>query len=194
MHPLALFRYCPKCGSPRWTENDFKSKKCADCGFIYYFNSSAAVAAFIIDPNERLLVAKRAHEPAKGTLDLPGGFVDLYETGEEAVKREILEETGLKINRIQYLFSLPNLYAYSGFEVHTLDMFFRCEIENLSGLRAADDVEKLLFLPKSKILPERFGLPSIQKAVDIFFRYQDLFRVSANQAFDQIAHNILSNG
>jgi 8-oxo-dGTP pyrophosphatase MutT (NUDIX family) len=169
MHPLEIFRYCPKCGSPRWTENDFKSKKCEDCGFIYYFNSSAAVAAFITDPDGRLLVAKRAHEPAQGTLDLPGGFVDLYETGEDAVKREILEETGLVITRVQYLFSLPNIYVYSGFEVHSLDLFFRCEIEDLSGWQAADDVEELFFIPKSDILPERFGLSSIRKAVENFY-------------------------
>ncbi|MDR1527950.1 MAG: NUDIX domain-containing protein [Dysgonamonadaceae bacterium] len=168
MHPLELFRYCPKCGSPRFGENNFKSKKCADCGFIYYFNASAAVAAFITDKDGQLLVAKRAHEPAKGMLDLPGGFVDLQETGEEALKREIMEETGLLIDRLQYLFSLPNIYTYSGFDVHVLDLFYRCEIEDLSGLRAADDVAELFFIPVKEICPELFGLRSIRKAVEIF--------------------------
>ena len=169
MHPLELFRYCPKCGSSRFEENNFKSKQCAACGFTYYFNTSAAVAAFIIDPEGRLLVAKRAKEPAKGTLDLPGGFVDLYETGEEAVKREVFEETGLIINKVHYLFSLPNIYTYSGFDVHTLDLFYRCEIDDLSGLQAADDVEELFFLSKNEILPELFGLDSIRRAVGVYY-------------------------
>ncbi|MDR0542503.1 MAG: NUDIX domain-containing protein [Dysgonamonadaceae bacterium] len=169
MHPLESFRHCPKCGSSRFEENNFKSKKCPDCGFVYYFNSSAAVAAFIMDKNGRLLIAERAREPAQGTFDLPGGFVDLYETAEEAVKREVLEETGLVINRLRYLFSLPNIYAYSGFDVHTLDLFYSCEVEDLSGLHATDDVQRLLFLSKKEIRTELFGLNSIRKAVDVFF-------------------------
>ena len=46
-----------------------------------------------------LLVVRRAKEPAKGTLDLPGGFSDLYETSEEGVCREVKEETGLEVKK-----------------------------------------------------------------------------------------------
>ena len=72
-HPLEVFRYCPKCGS-----NDFKihnalSRHCANCGFTYYQNPRASTAAFIINGKGELLVARRGKEPAKGTLDLPGG-------------------------------------------------------------------------------------------------------------------------
>mgnify|MGYP000800617137 CR=1 FL=1 len=49
MHPLELFKYCPKCGSPHFEVNNEKSKRCADCGFVYYFNSSAATVAFILN-------------------------------------------------------------------------------------------------------------------------------------------------
>jgi ADP-ribose pyrophosphatase YjhB (NUDIX family) len=170
VHPLELFKYCPQCGSSRFPENKFKSKKCENCGFTYYFNSSAATAAFITDPEGRLLVAKRAKEPAKGTLDLPGGFVDLYETAEEAIQREVLEETGLQINQLRYLFSLPNIYTYSGFDVHTLDMFYQCRIDDWSGLRAADDVAELFFLHPEEIRPELFGLNSVRKAVEVFLK------------------------
>ncbi|HCC86103.1 MAG TPA: DNA mismatch repair protein MutT, partial [Porphyromonadaceae bacterium] len=44
-HPLHQFHYCPRCGSAAFAEHNEKSKKCAECGFIYYFNSSAAVVA-----------------------------------------------------------------------------------------------------------------------------------------------------
>jgi hypothetical protein len=67
---------------------------------------------------------------------------------------------------------LPNLYLYSGFEVHTLDLFYQCQIDDLSGLRAADDVAELVFLAKSEIRPELFGLDSIRKGVDVFLRCQ----------------------
>ena len=113
-HPLSLFNFCPKCGSSAFIENDFKSKRCEDCGFIYYFNPLAATAAIITNDKGEILVATRSKEPAKGTLDLPGGFCDSYETAEEGVAREVLEETGLKVTSTEYLFTIPNIYNYSG--------------------------------------------------------------------------------
>ena len=139
-HPLAQFLYCPECGSSHFEVNNEKSKKCADCGFVYYFNPSAATVALILNEKNELLVCKRAKEPAKGTLDLPGGFIDMNETGEEGVAREVLEETGLKVKKAVYQFTLPNIYVYSGFPVHTLDMFFLCTVEDMSHFSAMDDV------------------------------------------------------
>ncbi|GAB6011906.1 NUDIX hydrolase [Viscerimonas tarda] len=162
MHPLSQFNYCPKCGDNRFLEHNFKSKKCEGCGFIYYFNSCGATVALILNSDNELLVATRAHEPAKGTLDLPGGFIDMDETAEEAVAREVKEETGLTVTGINYLFSLPNIYVYSGFEVHTIDLFFRCEVSDISSLKAEDDVAKLEFIRLQDLESERFGLHSVR--------------------------------
>ena len=84
-HPLEKFHYCPVCGSSHFEVHDFKSKQCQDCGFVYYANVCAATAAFILrtrNGREEMLAVRRAKEPAKGTLDLPGGFIDMYETAE----------------------------------------------------------------------------------------------------------------
>lgn len=167
-HPLSQFRYCPKCGSSRFDIHNEKSRQCADCGFVYYFNPSSATVAFIVNSRDELLVCRRAKEPAKGTLDLPGGFVDLYETGEEGVIREVKEETGLQVVRTRYLFSLPNLYVYSGFTVHTLDMFFCCEVEDTLHYKAMDDAAALFFVPLKDIRPEAFGLGSIRRGLQLF--------------------------
>jgi predicted nucleic-acid-binding Zn-ribbon protein len=94
-HPLSQFRYCPKCGSEHFEIHNEKSKQCKDCGFVYYFNSSAATVALILNGRNELLVCRRAKEPAKGTLDLPGGFIDMAETGEEGVACEGKAETGI---------------------------------------------------------------------------------------------------
>jgi len=166
MHPLQSFQYCPVCGSEHFVENNFKSKKCERCGFIFYFNSSAATAIFITNRVGELLVVRRAKEPAKGTFDLPGGFVDLFETAEEAIVREVKEETGMQISEPQYLFSLPNIYRYSGFDVHTVDLFYQYSVDTFSKLQAGDDAESLYFLKKNEIQPETFGLNSIRKAVE----------------------------
>ena len=104
-HPLDLFQYCPECGSSHFEINNEKSKKCTNCGFVYYFNPSAATVALIQNDQNELLVCRRAKEPAKGTLDLPGGFIDMNETGEEGVAREVLEETGgqMEIDRLGFV-------------------------------------------------------------------------------------------
>lgn len=165
MHPLAQFKFCPKCGSEHFVENNFKSKKCENCGFVYYFNSSSSTIALIINENKELLVATRAHEPSKGTLDLPGGFVDLDETGEEAVIREVKEETHLDVLDVRYLFSIPNRYVYSGFEVHTLDLVYLCKVENTQNLQAEDDVAKLQFIKINELNPDLFGLLSVKEVI-----------------------------
>lgn len=168
MHPLEQFKYCPQCGSKHFNIHNEKSKHCEDCGFTYYFNSCSATVAFILNKDKELLVCRRAKAPAKGTLDLPGGFIDMYETAEEGVAREIKEETGLEVNESKYLFSIPNLYEYSGFTVHTLDMFYLCKVTDSCQFEAHDDVAECFFLPFKHINPEEFGLQSIKRGVKIF--------------------------
>lgn len=174
MHPLELFKYCPKCGSPHFDVNNEKSKRCADCGFVYYFNSSAATVAFILNDKSELLVCRRAKEPAKGTLDLPGGFIDMHETAEEGVAREVLEETGLKVDRAVYQFSLPNTYLYSGFLVHTLDQFFLCKVKDTHEIRPMDDVADAFWVPVEDVNPEEFGLDSVREGVVRFLKEHKL--------------------
>lgn len=164
-HPLDKFKYCPVCGSSRFEEHDFKSKQCKDCGFTYYFNSSTATVAFILNEKNELLVCRRAKDPAKGTLDLSGGFVDMGESGEQGVIREVLEETGLKVVATHYLFSIPNTYLYSNFLIHSTDLFYLCEVESTQNLKAQDDVAESFWMPLEQIRPEEFGLNSIRQGI-----------------------------
>lgn len=166
VHPLDKFKFCPKCGSPHFVINNFKSKKCNACGFIYYFNSSSSTVALITNKDNELLVATRAHEPAKGTFDLPGGFVDMDETAEEAVVREVKEETNLDVQEVTYLYSAVNIYNYSDFDVHTVDFIFKCRVDDISGLKAEDDVAKLEFKKIEDLDPSEFGLVSIKGVIE----------------------------
>ena len=117
-------------------------------------------------------MARRGKEPAKGTLDLPGGFVDNNENAEQGMVREIQEETGLVINAadVEYMFSIPNVYHYSGMDIHTLDFFFLCHVAGDVKVKAADDASELTWLPLREVYVERFGLRSIREAVHRFLQ------------------------
>jgi ADP-ribose pyrophosphatase YjhB (NUDIX family) len=169
-HPLEHFRFCPVCGSAKWTTNNFKSKRCPDCGFIYYGNPSAAVACLLLNAKGELLVCRRANDPAKGTLDLPGGFVDPSESAEEALRREIREELHLEIENPELFTTLPNQYLYSGMELNTLDLIYTANVRDFSRLEASDDVSEAFFAALNTISPDDFGLNSIKKGIIAFLK------------------------
>lgn len=166
-HPLDTFKFCPRCGSARFAINDARSKRCPDCGFTYYLNASASTAAVIVNRRGEVLVSRRAFEPAKGTLDLPGGFVDPGESISDGMRREIMEETGCRVESLEWLFSLPNSYSFSGFDVPTADSFFLCRLAEGQEPRAHDDVAALEWIAAGNLNPADFGLASISKAVAI---------------------------
>jgi NAD+ diphosphatase len=170
------------CGSNRFSEHNFKAYKCEECQFVYYFNPSAATVALIFNDKGELLVTRRAHEPAKGTLDLPGGFIDMDETAEEGVAREVEEETGLKVTDTRFLFSLPNRYPYSGFTVHTVDLFFVCDVSDCSTLQAHDDVAESFFVRPELLSAKEFGLHSVSKAMEKILSSEYLLKTLSKEA------------
>lgn len=125
--------------------------------------------AFILNNRGELLFTLRKHEPAKNTLDIPGGFSDPGESAEEGVAREVEEETGLKVVSSKYLFSIPNRYEFSGMIIPTLDLFFLCEIEG-DGFDASarDDAEELFWIKPDAVELDRIGLTSIRRGVARF--------------------------
>lgn len=173
---IHLFRYCPVCGSERFEINDPKSKHCLDCGFRFYLNAAAACAAFIENERGELLMARRAKDPAKGTLDLIGGFVDPGESIEQAILREIEEETGLALpptTPLRMLFSLPNTYHYSGLVVHTADAFFHIRISSATPLQPHDDIAECFWVRPEDIRPADIGFDSIRNGLARFLQQRN---------------------
>lgn len=171
-HPSKVLRHCPRCGSPHFTCTDGKRFFCQDCQKPHYVNTAAAVAAIILDPQGRILLARRQFEPRKGFLDLPGGFLDPMETAEAAVAREVQEELGVEVQRLEYLCSFPNEYPYQGLSYFTLDLAFVCHVPDLSGLQAQDDVAEVVLCRPEDIPFEEISFPSIEKILRRFCAQQ----------------------
>jgi len=118
------FKLCPMCGSRKIVNVHNRKWLCENCGFVLYNNVAASVGVVIADRNGNVLFEKRAKEPRKGFLALPGGFVDPDESVEEAAVRECREETGVALSSVSYLCSFPNTYEYKNIVYKTCDFFF----------------------------------------------------------------------
>ena len=91
-------QYCLKCGAQMvWQSVEDRPREvCPACGYIHYLHLKVAVAAQI-ELGGQLLLLKRAYDPWKGTWNLPAGYVEVDETLEAAVVREVWEESGFKV-------------------------------------------------------------------------------------------------
>lgn len=163
-----VFKVCPVCGADAVKPNSAKSVICGGCGFVYFFNPAAAVAALIVNPANELLITVRAADPGKGQWDLPGGFVDPGESAEEALRREIREELHLTVDSMHYFCSVPNEYVYRKVTYMTLDLAFICQVADFTKLSAADDIESVMFVGDGQLVPEKFAFDSIRTIVSQF--------------------------
>jgi len=87
--------HCSFCGA--WFADQPWPRRCRICGQTSYLNPLPVVVA-LLPIAGGLVVMRRNTEPQKGTLTLPGGYVDLYETWQDGAVRELHEETGIAID------------------------------------------------------------------------------------------------
>jgi len=162
-YPQEVFHFCPFCGSKNFVWDGTKSHACSDCGKKLYTNEVGAVIALIRNTAGELLFTTRKFNPAKGMLDLPGGFIDLGETAEQAVVREVKEELNLDVMDLQFYGTFPNEYTYAGLTYFTIDLAFECKVENFNSLFANDDVSAVCFKHPNQVNLQEIGLASVRK-------------------------------
>lgn len=85
--------HCSYCGT-RFADGAPWPRRCPACGNTSYLNP-LPVAVVLQPVGEELVVIRRNIEPRKGTLTLPGGYIDCGETWQKAARRELFEETGI---------------------------------------------------------------------------------------------------
>lgn len=136
-------RFCPACGGALSAEEPHPV--CDRCGLVFYRNPLPAVI-LVLRKNGRILVATRACAPAKGEPCLPGGFIDLGESPEEAARRELQEETGLRATELRLMDSDRDVTEYGGVVLYVF------EILKWSGEPVpSDDVSELEWMEPGDI-------------------------------------------
>lgn len=90
------WNFCPICGKALEVRDDGQSDRpcCTVCRKFYYMNPVPAACCFLTR-GEELLFVQRSVEPRRGFWTLPGGFVELGESTDEAALRELREETSI---------------------------------------------------------------------------------------------------
>jgi 8-oxo-dGTP diphosphatase len=128
---MPRFRYCPLCA----TELELRPSSgpdpdrpaCPNCGFVHYENPSPTVQAWI-DNDGSYLALRRVGDPYDGKWNLPGGFVEQDESGPEAIKREVKEETGLEIEVDRVIGVYASRYGDDDDAVRIFDVALLCRL------------------------------------------------------------------
>lgn len=145
------WRHCPRCASA--LAHDDGRVECPACGFVHWAHSAPAVSAFVSDGEERVLLARRAHDPDAGLWDAPGGFLEEGEDPLDGLRRELLEETGLRVEPGPFVGAFVDVYGTGPEAPPVLNLVW--EVSVAGGEAApADDVSELRWFPREELPPE----------------------------------------
>ena len=99
-------RFCGCCGKPNRRDDVERAMRCTECGNIVYPRINPAIVV-AVRHNDKILVTHYANRPGATRYALVAGFVEIGETFEDTVKREVMEEVGLPIKNVRYHASQP---------------------------------------------------------------------------------------
>lgn len=152
-------RFCGQCGAPTaLTTRPALMRRCTnpDCGREHYPRVSPVVIV-AVERGAEILLGRSPHFPP-GLYSALAGFVDAGESAEQAVHREIHEETGLRIGRLRYFASQPWPFP------HALMLGYQAEYEAGEIVCAPDEIEDARFfhvdaLPA--VFPTRYAMANL---------------------------------
>jgi ADP-ribose pyrophosphatase YjhB (NUDIX family) len=141
---------------------------CGECGFVFYLHPKL-VAITIPVRDGRVLLARRAIEPAHGLWTFPGGYVDWGEDLRTAARREMREEVGLDLapEGLVGIYSYPDtpvvIVAYHVTLPHGLEAAADTHEVSEVGLFAREDIpwDALAFRSTREALSDWFARPGV---------------------------------
>lgn len=125
----------------------------------------------LFNNENRILIDNRKEEildEANGKWEIPGGKIEFGETPEDAVKREILEETGYNVKVKQIIpYSKVSMWEYSDYKQHTVIFFYICELENEKHVEIKDNrINTYKWISENELSNYNF-LPGNREAIEI---------------------------
>lgn len=162
------FLWCYHCGHTPLEIVSERQSRCSACGYSQFVTPTPAAVALVLDAAGRLLLMRRAHEPALGKLGLPGGIIEGGETVELACAREVREETGVDLphSAYSYLGTACNQYPFQGYVWPTLDILMVARATNFNSAHAVDgEASEIVAVPLDEVVLEDLAFPTHAEGV-----------------------------
>ncbi|MBI4632408.1 MAG: NUDIX domain-containing protein [Deltaproteobacteria bacterium] len=188
--------FCPYCGvsTVTRTENDVTRAYCPYCATFFYENPLPVVSS-ILAYGRSILLVKRGNDPYKGEWCLPTGFAETGESIEDALLRELEEETGVKANIIGLVHVDSVMDYYYGDLI-----FLTFEVEQVGGvLKPGDDSVEVKYaslenLPSLAFSANNKAVKAYMKSKSEYWAIVDSFRhAMAPDQSDAGKKNLLSS-
>ena len=140
-------RYCGRCADPMNPSPTERAAVCPACGNIVYPSIAPVVIVGIMDGENLLMTRYAGRSYTKPAL--VAGFTEIGEALEDAVRREVMEEVGLKVKNIRYYKSQPWAFSQS-----MLAGFF-CELDGPSSISLdRDELSEAFWVHRSEMLDD----------------------------------------
>lgn len=120
-------KFCGRCGRALVHDSRERMMRCPDCGNMIYPKICPAVIVAVIN-GDKLLVTKYAGRENSPNYALVAGFAEVGESIEDTVRREVFEETGIKVKNLRFYKSQPWSFT------DTLLMGFFCELDGSDSI------------------------------------------------------------
>ena len=157
-------KFCGCCGSRTEDSRTERALVCTKCGHTEYPKICPAVIVAVTD-GDRLLMSRYKGRAYRGYA-LIAGFVEIGETFEETVRREVMEEVGLKVKNIRYYKSQP--WAFTDTEM----IGFFAELDGDDAIRLQEDELSEAGWYRRDEIPEDVSSISVGSEMKMAFKHQ----------------------
>jgi 8-oxo-dGTP diphosphatase len=166
MGELDGWRQCPRCAAA--LEHEHGLVRCPACALVVYARPTPAVCALIVDDDGRVLLGRRAVEPAAGRWDILGGFMEEDEQPLETLRRELREELGLEIEPLEFVGAVGDRYGEEARA--TLNLCWTARVVG-GELRLSEELAEVRWFARDE-LPERdeLAFPNCGELLDAWKR------------------------
>jgi ADP-ribose pyrophosphatase YjhB (NUDIX family) len=150
------FQYCPRCRTEMQDREAYDRirRVCPNCRFVQFIDPKVGAAVLPLTSDNRVLLVRRAVDPAQGSWCLPGGFMEIGETPQQAARRECQEESGYKVD----ITDLLDVFYYEDYRGSGVLIMYKGQVTGGTA-RPGDDAQAVGFFGPDD-LPEQIAFES----------------------------------